>query len=516
VTVTDAHLCDTIVTVTINEPLLPLSASATGQDVLCYGGNTGSIDLTVTGGTSPYYYLWNNGFTTEDITNLTQGIYIVTVTDLNLCQTILNQFIDQPDEPVFILSADQWLCYGQTTTLSVAFSQGGMPPYDFIWSNGMHGDSIVITPLITADYIVHMVDANGCEGMPSSIHVDVDKPLSFDLFVDKDTVCINESVKLQATIAGGGGAPYTIYVNDSIIGIPPIPVSPDTTTLYVAYVYDRCHFDSIADSVLIHTYPLPPLNMMYDKASGCQPLTVSFLESSLNTGQSYLWNFDDGDFENLSFVKNPVHTFYNAVVYHVRLQVTSKEGCVNESDTALITVFPRPDARFLTYPLIVTLTNPVVSFTDLSSGHISQSWDFGDGGTSLEKNPAHAYSNYGNYTVELYVKSSLECADSTTATIHVESDMTFYAPTAFSPDNDNHNEYFRVFASGYQSNSFNLYLYDRWGELIYYSKDIEKGWNGKVDGGKKLCPPGVYTWIAIFKDNFGNSVQKAGSVTLIR
>lgn len=516
VTVMDVHLCDTIISVVINEPAFALTASAVGQDVLCYGGNSGSIDLIVSGGSSPYYYLWNSGFTTEDITDLSQGIYTVTVTDANYCTVSVTHFIDQPDELVFLLSADQWLCYGQTTTLYVALSQGGMPPYDFAWSNSLHGDSIVVTPMNTSYYTVHMIDANGCGSNPLSIHVDVDKPLLFNLFVDKDMVCINEPVKLQASISGGGGFPYTIFINDTLFGIPPITVFPDTTTLYVSYVYDRCHFDSISDSVLVHTYPLPPLNMSYDKASGCQPFTVHFVESSLNAGQTYLWNFDDGDFENLSFEKDPVHTFHNAVIYHVRLRVTSENGCQNESDTSIITVFPRPDARFIYDQLIVTMTNPLVTFTDLSSGHIWQAWDFGDGVTSNDINPAHAFMNYGNYTVELYVKSSHECADSATAKIKVDSELSFYAPNAFTPDNDSHNEYFRVFSSGLMANSFNLYLYDRWGELVFHSDDLEKGWNGKVKGSKKLCPPGVYTWIASFKDIYGNSIQKAGAVTLIR
>lgn len=515
VTVTDAHQCDTMLTITITEPPQPLSASAVGIDVLCYGGYTGSIDLTVSGGTPPYIYVWSNGFTTEDITDLTQGIYTVTVMDANLCIANVTLFIDQPDEISFLVSADEYLCFGQSATLSVVYSEGGVLPYDIIWSNGAHGDSIVVTPEEDADYTVQITDANGCQSYPLSIHVKVDPPLAMELTTNTDTVCPGDPVALSANISGGGIVyPYTIYINDTITGNPPITVFPDAETLYTAWVFDRCKFDSIVDTMRIYTYPIPPLNFSFDKASGCQPLTVHFIESSLNVGQTYLWDFDDGDFENLSFDKNPIHIFHNAVVYHVRLRVTSINGCRNESDTAIITVFKKPDARFTYDPLIITLTNSTVKFFNYSSDFISQEWKFGDGALSAEPEPEHAYQNYGIYTAELYVTSNHGCVDTAMAKINVESELTFYAPTAFTPDGDGKNEYFKVFAHGYQPDNFTMMVYDRWGEIIFESNTIEKGWDGKVRG--KLCPPGVYTWIAIFRDVYGNSVQKAGTVTLIK
>ncbi len=516
ITVSDLHLCDTIITIQITEPLLVLTTSITASDVLCYGGNTGSVNIEPTGGTIPYNFLWNNGFVSEDIHQLTTGIYTVTITDANLCTTTATTFVNQPQKITLIPSADQWICYGQSITLSVAYFEGGIPPYSYVWSNGVIADSINITPSESGVYSIYIQDANGCKSSSSTIKVSVDNALSLNLSAEKDSICPGVPDKLYAEISGGGGTPYTLYLNDSVFGPPPLIINPNISQYHSAYVYDRCHFDSIRDSVYIYTYPLPPLQMKYDVNSGCQPLTVHFIESSPNNGQTYLWDFDTGDFENLSFLKNPTHTFYNAVVYHVKLRVTSNDGCPRESDTLIITVYPKPDARFTHSPDVVAITNPVVNFTNLSNGFTSHLWNFGDSQTSTEMNPEHYYPNFGTYKAELYVKTSHGCLDTAYQNISVESDITFYAPTAFSPDNDGKNEVFKVFSKGFLPESFSLYIYDRWGEPVFKSTNIENGWNGTVNNSGKLCPPGVYVWFVIFKDSSEDLIQKVGSFTLIR
>ncbi|NCV57098.1 MAG: adhesin, partial [Betaproteobacteria bacterium] len=96
VVATDANGCTTTQTVTITQPQGALALSTTKVDVLCFGNSTGSINLTVTGGTAPYTYAWSNNTTQEDPQNLAAGTYTVTVTDANGCTAQTSVTITQP------------------------------------------------------------------------------------------------------------------------------------------------------------------------------------------------------------------------------------------------------------------------------------------------------------------------------------------------------------------------------------------------------------------------------------
>ncbi|MFH2141800.1 MAG: gliding motility-associated C-terminal domain-containing protein, partial [Bacteroidota bacterium] len=93
---------------------------------------------------------------------------------------------------------------------------------------------------------------------------------------------------------------------------------------------------------------------------------------------------------------------------------------------------------------------------------------------------------------------------------------TFYAPSAFSPDNDGLNDYFQVFGNGVDERNFQLYIYDRCGEVIFENRDFNENWDGRVKGQSKSAPIGVYTWLVIYKDLQNIEHQETGAVTIIR
>jgi hypothetical protein len=107
VTVTDANGCTAQTSVTITQPQAGLALSTTQVNVLCSGNNTGSINLTVTGGTAPYTYAWSNNTTLEDPTTLTAGSYTVTVTDANGCTATSTVTITQPASAVSVTTQSQ-------------------------------------------------------------------------------------------------------------------------------------------------------------------------------------------------------------------------------------------------------------------------------------------------------------------------------------------------------------------------------------------------------------------------
>jgi PKD repeat protein len=135
--------------------------------------------------------------------------------------------------------------------------------------------------------------------------------------------------------------------------------------------------------------------------SGTAPLTVNFTDQSTNNPTSWQWDFGDG---NTSTQQNLTHTYNNAGTYSVTLTATNSYGSNIKTKNGYITVSNSgnsPVANFIATP--TSGTAPLtVNFTDQSTNTpTSWQWDFGDGGTSTQQNPSHAYNNAGNYTVTL-------------------------------------------------------------------------------------------------------------------
>src|SRR4030095_4625271 len=151
VTVTDAGGCtQTLNGIVIAEPAA-IVLTETHVDVNCNGASTGSIDLTVAGGTAPFIYAWSNGATTQDLTNIPAGTYNVTVTDAGGCtQTLNNIVITEPAAIVLTETHVNANCNGASTgsiDLSVA---GGTAPYTYTWSNGATTQDLTNIPAGTS------------------------------------------------------------------------------------------------------------------------------------------------------------------------------------------------------------------------------------------------------------------------------------------------------------------------------------------------------------------------------
>jgi gliding motility-associated-like protein len=159
VTVTDANFCTTVTAVTITQPTI-LTSSATQVNVSCFGGNNGSIDLTVGGGTAPYSFNWGAGIVSEDRTNLTAGTYTVTVTDGNSCTTVTSVTITQPTAITATTVSGNVSCFNGNNGFINLTVSGGTVPYSFNWGAGITSEDR--TGLTAGTYTVTVTDGNGC------------------------------------------------------------------------------------------------------------------------------------------------------------------------------------------------------------------------------------------------------------------------------------------------------------------------------------------------------------------
>ncbi|NNK80773.1 MAG: PKD domain-containing protein, partial [Flavobacteriales bacterium] len=264
----------------------------------------------------------------------------------------------------------------------------------------------------------------------------------------------------------------------------------------------------------------PPIADFAGEGDGCAPVTIEF-ENLSEFGTNYLWNFGDG---GVSSNEEPVYTYYIPGTYTVSLLVTGPGGSEIAVRDTIVHVYPNSTAYFTANPDIVN-TGDVVFFYNLSNQANTFLWEFGDGSTSTEVNPTHIYQETGEFDVTLTANNEYNCPD----TFHLEDavfvDVGGYIdfPNAFTPnqfasnggyydqtrlDND---IFYPVFAG---VEEFELQIYNRWGELLYESNDVNRGWDGYYRG--NVAQQGVYVWRAKVMFTDGKQVIKAGDLTLLR
>jgi len=190
---------------------------------------------------------------------------------------------------------------------------------------------------------------------------------------------------------------------------------------------------------LIELYPLPPVAITGEDTTGCQPLRVQFHETSPIQGQTYLWNFHDHGVTDID--KNPYHIFEDSGYYNITCIVTSIHGCVDSvTHDSMVVVYPKPVAMFTPTPSVTDIIEPNIFFDNQSTTRFAQYWLFGDGETSTEFCPIHPYDDSGKYTVTLYVATEHGCKDTVQGNVTINETITFFAPTAFTPDHNGNNE----------------------------------------------------------------------------
>ncbi|NBY41513.1 MAG: hypothetical protein EBQ66_11715, partial [Flavobacteriia bacterium] len=206
VTATDANGCATTQTVTITQPQGALTLSTTQVNVLCFGNSTGSVNLTVSGGTAPYTYLWSNNGTVEDPSGMAAGPYTVTVTDANGCTANSNVTITQPAAGLALTTTQvNVLCNGNNTGSVNLTVSGGTAPYTYLWSN--NGTAEDPTGMAAGAYTVTVTDGSGCTATTTVTITQPATPLAVTVAV-QNILCLNGTGSVNSTPTGGV-APYT-------------------------------------------------------------------------------------------------------------------------------------------------------------------------------------------------------------------------------------------------------------------------------------------------------------------
>lgn len=331
-------------------------------------------------------------------------------------------------------------------------------------------------------------DNNGCSNsIPIQVEVVGIPQLSVNV---PTTLCVNDPpIDLIGNPPGGnfllnGSAATTLNPQDLGIG---------SHTIYYEVFDDFGCYNS--DEFVLEIIPLPIINFTPTYAEACPPLPMNF-SAETSPVASCFWNFGDGSVSSQCGAVS--HTYTQSGCYDVSITVVSAEGCANTSAAEnIVCVFPVPTAAFAFSP-----NNPVsefftdVDFFNLTSQGDFYFWDI-TGGTPSSSTDTHPSTTFppevpGQYPVELIAVNDFGCSDTAMAVVNVQPDVLIYVPNTFTPDGNKHNNLWKPSLIGVSDEAYELRVFNRWGELIWETNDLNESWDGMYKGG--LVREGTYVW----------------------
>ena len=233
-----------------------------------------------------------------------------------------------------------------------------------------------------------------------------------------------------------------------------------------------------------------------------------FQNTSLG-GTDFHWSFGDGD---TSIEASPVHTYSHTGVFVVHLNAYDTSTCNKRHDTFYtIHVYPIPVAQFSFSPVPPEQNKPI-NFTNLSVGATRYLWDFGDGETSTEVNPAHLFNSSGSFWVKLTAYNEAGCSKTDSMKVAALILPLLDVPNAFTPGKFGVNGLIKVY--GFGIGKMDWKIYNRWGQVVFSTSNRRESWDGTFKG--VLQPMDVYTYTLDVEFTDGNKIRKTGDITLIR
>lgn len=266
---------------------------------------------------------------------------------------------------------------------------------------------------------------------------------------------------------------------------------------------------------IIQYFPTTILDIIPDQFTVCHPGVIQFENNSYPIdGYTTIWSFGDG---NQSFDASPTHTYEEPGTYTINIQILSPTGC----DTAAtfpgwIDVLQSPVAGFSYTPENPSNFNSTVSFTDESLHAHFFNWNFGDIYTSTSREPVITFQDTGVYYVEQIVRHLNGCTDTAFAMLDVEPKFTYYLPNAFTPNGDGANDFYHGVGIFFGLQNFQMSIYNRWGERIFYTNDPFDQWNGRKNNTGEEVKNGVYVCHVTFRAPRGGIQEYTTFVTVVR
>ncbi|MEW6470418.1 MAG: PKD domain-containing protein [Bacteroidota bacterium] len=535
-TVTSNNGCQS--TITLPVTVYPNPVAAFTATTVCQNTPTGFNDIS----TGAISWAWNFGdpssgpANTSALQNPTHsytsaGTFTATliVTGQGGCQDTTSVQVTVNPLPQSNFSATT-VCVGLTTAFTdlSTVSSGTITQWSWNYGDGspvgtvqnpahqyMNAGTYTVTLTVTS--------SNGCTGsfqLPVTVN-----PLPNPGFTST-TVCVGGSTQFtdMSTIASGTITQWAWYFGDNTASALQNPshtyTSAGTYTVSLITTSAAGCVDSISLQITVN--PLPVVAFTADDTNGCVTHCVNFTDQSTVTSGTitqWFWDFGDG---STSTQQHPSHCYSVPGTYDITLTVTTSNGCSQTyTNYAYIIAYPLPTAEFNADPWVTTVVDPTIQFTDLSQSNIvSWYWTFGDGFDDSLQNPSHVYPNDNTgvhtYTVTLTVTNIYGCTDDVSHDVIINPEFTFFAPNCVTANGDGINDFFFTYGIGWKE--YKLFIYDRWGNKIFWTDDMNKGWDARVMGGPSgdIVQEDTYVWKVYITDVFDKKHQYVGHVSVIK
>lgn len=478
----DANGCISAIQIDIlDNSTLQLDLVST-SDLSCNASADGEIVVSATGGTSPYSYTINGGspVSSPSFSGLDAGAFTIQVTDAAGCTESVSATLNEPSALVLNeLNTTNTTCALANGSLEVS-GNGGAGGYSYSIDNWTSNQaSGLFSNINSGTYTVSLSDVNGCT-TTLQVTVGAESSPIISLQNSTDVNCNGASDGSITVSTAGGLSPYLYSINGGL------PQSGSTFTglgagSYSITVSDASGCLSTVDVVLNEPSALT-VNAGTDQTS-CIDEDVSFTASASGGTSPYQYQWSNGTSGTGITVQPGVNTAYTVTV-------TDDNGCT-ASDVVNLTVVDYPVAS--AYNSVSSGYEPLqVTFDNLSSNADSYLWNYGDGvqqPLSNNSSVTHVYTQPGDYTVILTASNGY-CSDTWTTIITVipYPPLVINVPNVFTPNNDLSNDEYLIYTEN--ASEMEVNIFNRWGNHIKTLTELDKGWDGKINGNE--AEDGVY------------------------
>ncbi len=491
-TVTDNAGCVTTVSVNIAEPsVIAITGSTT--NVSCGAINSGTVNITVSGGTPPYTYSWSNGQNTQNIDSLTAGSYTVVVSDANNCNQTGTYTVAGAGVLSVSASITDASCAGVTDGSISLNVTGGSTPYTFAWSNGASSQNI--TNISGGTYTVTVTDANQCVEL-MAFTVGELTTIAFSTVIN-NVNCEDDKTGSIKLLVFGGSEPYNILWNtggttDTETGLSAGPYTVTVTDANGCIGEGLFNVTSQSNFTLMAGSTTAACDGSYGGTSR------AFVEPS--GAYTYIWSRGD-----TTWIMEDVDPGMYVVT------VTDQYGC-SKADTTYVSVA----AIDIEFDNIILPSCPDASDGAIEAFPVGGStpytylWSNGEDSKTITALPVGVY--------RLTVTDQNDCVGIDTFLLVVDSlnlencidSLILY--DVFTPNGDGKNDIWII--DGLEDFPDNeVQIFNRWGSLVFEAKPYQNNWDGRSKKGDPL-PSATYYYILKLNDADGRVYS--GHVTIVR